>query len=105
MEVWIINTAKGTIVAIGGGELRYDETKAMDEYIVKLVEKQTPKLLFIPTASHDAEGYIKLMDLYFGALGCVVTSLCLYNDFYSFQEMRQMILEADIIYVGGGDTV
>ncbi len=41
----------GKIVAIGGGELRLGETKAIDQYIVGLCGKESPKLMFLPTAS------------------------------------------------------
>ena len=46
----------GKIVAIGGGELRMGETYILDKYIVELSHTDNPNLLFIPTASKDAEG-------------------------------------------------
>lgn len=48
----------GTVIAIGGGEMRYGETDIIDKYIVDTADKTNPKLLFIPTASCDAVGYI-----------------------------------------------
>ncbi|MGL4737287.1 MAG: Type 1 glutamine amidotransferase-like domain-containing protein [Cellulosilyticaceae bacterium] len=95
----------GKIVAIGGGELRSGETKAIDEYIVRLSGKERPRLLFIPTASYDAVGYIELIVQYFGELGCEVDCLCLVSESPSDQVVKDKILGADIIYVGGGDTV
>lgn len=94
----------GKIVAIGGGELREGETEIIDKYIVQLSNKSTPKLLFIPTASYDAEGYIELVKKKFGELGCVVDTLCLVTNTYSDEGIREKILSADIVYVGGGDT-
>ncbi len=95
----------GKIVAIGGGELRLGETYSLDKYIVELSKKKNPKLLFIPTASQDAPGYITLIENYFGNLGCNVDKLCLISNIYTDTEIKNMILNADIIYVGGGDTV
>lgn len=95
----------GKIVAIGGGELRKGETYSLDKYIVELSRKNNPKLLFIPTASEDALGYIATIKQYFGDLGCGVESLCLITHTYTDEEIRSMIVNADIIYVGGGDTV
>lgn len=47
----------GTNVAIGGGEISTSETYEIDQTIVDLTNKKSPKVLFIPTASMDAEGY------------------------------------------------
>lgn len=68
------------IIAIGGGELRNGETRAIDEEIIRLSEKKHPKLLFIPTASEDSSGYMETVKTYFGdTLGCQVDALCLHQ--------------------------
>lgn len=46
----------GGIVAIAGGEL--ETTHKINQYIVALTGKEEANLLFIGTASHDAEDYI-----------------------------------------------
>lgn len=92
----------GNVVAIAGGEL--STTKKLNEYIVKLSNKENPKLLFIPTASGDHQGYIQNVHSCFETLGCVVDELCLCTETYNANEIKQKIDEADIIYVGGGDT-
>lgn len=94
----------GRIVAIGGGEIALDETRAIDQYIVELSGKEKPRLLFIPTASSDAPGYIATVKEKFGALGCQVDSLCLISQTYSDSQIGDKILSSHIIYVGGGDT-
>lgn len=93
------------IVAIGGGELRQGETKVIDRFIVHLSGKAAPKMLFIPTASYDAKGYIDLVRQKFGELGCIVDTLCLISNTYEDKEIYDKIISSDIIYVGGGDTV
>ncbi|NRD76960.1 peptidase E [Bacillus sp. BRMEA1] len=95
----------GTIVAIGGGEIRELETLAIDEYIVSLANKTCPHALFIPTASGESQGYIDSFHrAYGGRLGCQTDSLYLIHQPDSSEEIKRKILSADIIYVGGGDT-
>lgn len=95
----------GRIVAIGGGEILMKETYNIDKYIVGLSGVKNPKILFIPTASIDALGYIKTFeDIYGEKLGCRVDKLLLCNESLSEVEIERKILSSDIIYVGGGDT-
>jgi dipeptidase E len=100
-----LGNTMGKIVAIGGGEISQGETDRLNQYIVSLTGKAKPRLLFIPTASHDAPGYIETVRQRFGALGCDVDALCLYTQTYQVSEIEDLILGADIVYVGGGDTV
>lgn len=96
----------GTIVAIGGGELGDLETFAIDEYIVKATEKQSPKALFIPTASGEPKEYIDSFNkVYAEKLGCITDSLLLLADNLTDEQIKEKILSSDLIYVGGGDTV
>ena len=44
----------GRIVAISGGNLL--TTRPLNKYAIKLSKKQNPRVLFIGTASHDAQG-------------------------------------------------
>lgn len=91
------------IVAIGGGDFKLGETVKIDKYIVDLCGKENPKLLFIPTASFDSNEYVDQIKDYFSHFGCYVDSLCLFSE-YNLKTIRDKIMEADIIYVGGGDT-
>lgn len=96
----------GKIVAIGGGELRFNETLSIDKFIVQFSETPNPKLLFIPTASGESQGYIEIVRRIYGEqLGCTVDTLLLSGSGITENEIRQKILSSDIIYVGGGNTV
>ncbi len=95
----------GKIVAIGGGEIRTGETLPIDRYVVGLSEKPNPKLLFIPTASGDPQGYVDTVKKVYGNLGCEVDALLLVDADISEEEIHRKILSSDIVYVGGGDTV
>ncbi|MFT8871223.1 MAG: Type 1 glutamine amidotransferase-like domain-containing protein [Sporolactobacillus sp.] len=92
------------IVAIGGGEIGLGETTHIDRRIVQLSGKALPSLLFLPTASGDAEGYIETVDRCFSRLGCRVSVLRLLNPSSEREQVRQRILSSDIVYIGGGST-
>lgn len=98
------------IVAIGGGEIGRPghpiETTKIDKEIIRLTGKKNPKLLFIPTASSDSESYYKIVKKYFSdKLGCKTDVLYLIKEKQSKEEIKKKILESNIIYVGGGDTL
>lgn len=90
------------IVGIGGGELGRWETRQIDEYIVWLSGKEHPRALFLPTATHDEEGYIRAFDNMYRDLGCETEALRLWSFEGSAEDVRNIILSADIVYVGGG---
>ncbi|HEX4593162.1 MAG TPA: peptidase E [Bryobacteraceae bacterium] len=94
------------IVAIGGGEIRTRGTAPIDREIIRLSNKKNPKLLFVPTASSDSERYWKHVQEYFGDfLKCKTDVLFLVREQPSREQIRTKILSADIIYVGGGNTL
>lgn len=98
------------IVAVGGGEIGRPgtsiETEKIDRETIKLSGKKHPKLLFIPTASSDSEGYVMVLKKYFGKrLGCRAGVLYLLKNKPSLLEIRKKIMGADIVYVGGGNTL
>lgn len=100
----------GKIIAIGGGEIGRPgypvETTRIDKEVIRLSGKKKPRLLFIPTASDDAEGYVETVKKYFGRrLGCRIDVLYLWKVRPTRREMAGKIFGADIIYVGGGNTL
>ncbi len=96
----------GTIVAIGGGSILKKETLAIDRAIIRLSGKKHPRVLFIPTASDDAPTYMEAMEMYYGKfLGCTFDTLLVATGKPPHEEIRRKIEHADIIYVGGGNTL
>src|SRR3989338_3016035 len=95
------------IVAIGGGDIRrVPGTLAIDKEIIRLAQKKRPKLLFIPTASSDSTEYWKHIEKYFGKrLRCKTDVLFLLRETITKKEIKEKILNAEIIYVGGGNTL
>lgn len=98
------------IIATGGGEIGRPgfpmETTKIDLEIIRLSGKKRPRLLFLPTASSDAAGYVETVKKYFGQrLSCHVETLYLLNCKINLAKIKKIIMTADIIYVGGGNTL
>ena len=94
------------IVAIGGGEIRTKGTASIDREIIRLSNRRNPKLLFIPTASSDSERYWGHVQEYFGGfLKCKTDVLFLIKERLTKEEIQRKVLSADIVYVGGGNTL
>lgn len=94
------------IVAIGGGELKDLETLPIDRAIVRLSGKKHPRVLFVPTASNDAIGYWEtFQNVYQEKLHCKVDVLFLFREKFTHKQIEEKIFSADIIYVGGGNTL
>lgn len=102
----------GKLVCIGGGEIPVNkngitlpyETEEIDKEIVKLSEKTNPKLLFIGTASSHSEKYFCVIKDIYTKLGCIVSNLDIINNNFNKDKLEEIVLDNDIIYVGGGNT-
>ena len=98
------------IVAIGGGEIGRPgypiETEKIDREIIRLTGKKHPKALLLPTASKDSLVYWETFQKYYGKkLGCRTEVLFLIREKPNKKEIAKKILGADLIYVGGGNTL
>ncbi len=92
-----------TIVAIGGGGCSFEpENQALDAYLLGLTGKTVPKVCFIPTASGDDAAYMLRFYSTFAAYDCKATHLALFHR--SVRDIRALLLDQDVIYVGGGNT-
>lgn len=93
-------------MAIGGGDLSTLATEPIDRTIMELSGKQSPRTLFIPTASSDSVEYWETFDqAYRVAYGCDTDVLYLLGTTPDPSEVARKIESADIIYVGGGNTL
>ncbi len=96
---------KGTFVALGGGGFlkSADGSSAIDDYILALTEKPRPRVCFVPTASGDSADYGHLFETVFSGRA-EATLLSLFGrDPWGYSDPR-MLLDQDVIYVGGGST-
>lgn len=97
------------LMLIGGGDTGRGNTeyttKEIDEEIVKLTEKVNPNFLFIGLASSHADSYYDTMKKIYKDLGCTPVYLKKSNLVNNPDIVKQKIIDADIIYICGGDTV
>lgn len=93
----------GRLVAISSGEL--DTTRPINRHALSLTGKESPSMLFIPTASDDSEDYIQEMHREYQGLVKSFEALCLSRRGYTAAELKEILMQADLIYVGGGDTI
>ncbi len=96
----------GTIVGIGGGLMAELENLPIDRAIVDLTGKERPRALFVPTASYDSpERWQVFQNTYGARIGCEADVLWLLDRRPSRDELEEAILSADLVYVGGGNTL
>ena len=98
------------IIAIGGGDLRERTTLKIDEYIANLAKERAGErranALFLPTASHDFMPYYNTFHKVYTGMFNIKTDVALtvYKE-VDLEKMQGKFEKADMIYVGGGDTV
>lgn len=100
--------AKRTIVTVGGGGFLLFDTRWLQErWILSLLwptAGRKPRALFLGTAGGDAErsqlNFIKT----FTSLGCEADTLAFFP-YDMKRDYAQAVMDADLIYVGGGNTV
>lgn len=91
------------IVAMGGGGWGMEpDNPLLDLYIYNLSNKEEPRICFIPTASGDSEEYIERFYQHFIPKPAHLSHLSLFKP--STSDLETLILQQDIIYVGGGNT-
>ena len=96
----------GTIVAIGGGSIRRLATEPIDREIIALTGAGKPQALFVPTASSDSLTYCGHFHRAFReTYGCITDELLLLGPTPDPALVRDKIDRADIVYVGGGNTL
>lgn len=90
------------IVALGGGGFSMEESPALDDYVLSLAGKSRPRVCFIPTASGDAPESIKRFYDAFPTTRCEPSHLALFTR--TVEDLREHLLDQDVLYVGGGNT-
>ena len=92
------------LVLIGGGEFSFGETREIDEFLVRHLERKT--IAFLPTASGSAE-YATHLGSYFKTIDPEITTINV--PMYRGRDVRrarslEQLRSAGMIYVGGGVT-
>ena len=92
------------IIALGGGGFSMEpDNPLLDLYILKQAKKAKPQICFIPTASGDSDNYISRYYNFFNQQDCKPSHLSLFEP--PTRNLESFILEKDIVYVGGGNTI
>lgn len=94
------------VIAIGGGGSEHNFS--IYQYAVSLTKKKKPRALLIPTAApgRDPTNIWNTFQECFGKkLNCQVDILDLLFHQYTSKEIEKLVLEADLIYVSGGNTL
>lgn len=96
---------KGTIVTLGGGgfSMSDDGSSAIDDYILEMTGRSRPKVCFIPTASGDADSYSERFEAAFAERAETSVLSLFGHEPWGYSHPR-MLLDQDVIYVGGGST-
>jgi peptidase E len=92
-----------TIFAMGGGGFTMEPgNPLLDDFVLSLSARPEPRVLFLPTASGDTTAPINAFLDRFGARHCVPEHLSLFRLSEARRPLCDIVLAADIIYVGGG---
>ena len=99
----------GTIVTLGGGGflMSPDGSSAIDDHLLSLAPangRDVPRVCFVPTASGDAATAIQRFEAAFPPERAEASVLSLFNMSPHGYQDPAMLLEQDVVYVGGGST-
>lgn len=98
------------IIAIGGGEIKNKTTLEIDRYVAELAKihagEKRANALFLGTASHDSMPYFNSFRKTYTSVFDIKAEvgLMVYGEM-SVEKIAGKIDVADMIYIGGGDTV
>ena len=93
----------GHVVPIGAGRAVMDRRNdPLHDYVLELTGKPDPVVLFLPTATGDDASYIVSFYETFHAGRCRPRHLRLFHR--DFDDLTDIVLGADVIHVGGGNT-
>jgi peptidase E len=90
------------IIAIGGGGYIADlENPLLDLYVLAQARTRVPSVCYIGTATGDTDRLVSRFYTAYSRLSCRPTHLSLFT---RTPDVRALLMEQDVIYVGGGNT-
>ena len=91
------------VIAIGGGGFgRTQASNLIEQYILdQAINKSSPSICFIPTATGDLDPYVVNFYSVFSKLDCKPSHI---SFFKRTIDLEEHIAKQDIIFVGGGNT-
>jgi peptidase E len=99
----IVNLPQRVIFAMGGGGFTMEPSNPLlDDFVLSLADVGEPRVLFLPTASGDTSSQINAFRARFGERACRGEALSLFHLRELTRSLEQIVLEQDVVYVGGG---
>ena len=96
-------TDESTLLALGGGGFTMEPNNPLlDDYVLSLARAKEPRILFLPTASGDTTAQINAFHARFADRFCIPEHLSLFRLGEVKRPLAEIVLEQDIVYVGGG---
>ena len=92
------------IVGLGGGGETDEQTWRLDAYALALTGKEQPRILFVPTALADSAYSASEVVRFYERYGAHGTLSHLLTFPWPPENLRELVLEQDAIYVSGGNT-
>jgi peptidase E len=86
----------------GGGFTMEPANPALDDFVLSLSPVREPRVLFLPTASGDPAAQITAFHERFATRPCRPGVLSLFRLHGSVRTLREVVLEQDVLYIGGG---
>jgi len=86
----------------GGGFTMEPENPSLDHYLLTLLDRREPRLLFLPTASGDPAEQLHRFHAAYDGKGATTTVLSLFRLHEQAVPLDELVLAQDLIYVGGG---
>jgi dipeptidase E len=91
------------IFAMGGGGFTMEPTNPLlDDFVLSLARGREPRILFLPTAAGDTTAQINAFQARFADRPCIPEHLSLFRLRDAIRPLEEIVLEQDIVYVGGG---
>ena len=95
---------KGQIIVFGGGGFAVEPSnRLLDAYLLGATGRPRPRVCFVPTASGDAKPWFEAFYEAFPDEVCEPAHLALFSR--KVDDLREFLLEQDLLYAGGGNTV
>ena len=97
-----MNSIEKKIIAIGGGGFTHQLDTGLDQFVIDQSKKTKNKIGFLATASKDDKNKI---NLFYKRYQNTQSELSHFNLTSATDGFSEWILNKDIIYIGGGNTV
>ena len=97
-----MNNIEKKIIAIGGGGFTHQLDENLDQFVIDQSKKSKNKIGFLATASKDDKNKI---NLFYKRYQNTQSELSHFNLTSGLDGFSEWIINKDIIYIGGGNTV